>query len=116
MNVVESLLVVAHLLGMAGFVAAYFVQRRVAPEGPLVSMWAWCVLIVTVSGFGLVGVGILTDDHHDPVKMAIKGGLMTLLGVAVLVVYFRRRSFPRRLLSVFAAAVLVEVGVSVLIT
>lgn len=116
MQILQSLLVGAHLLGMAGFIAAYFVQRRTRPDGPLISMWAWSVLIVTASGFGLVGVGIATDDHHDPVKMIIKGGLMTVLGIAVLVVYFRRGSVPRQLPAVFTTAVLAEVAVSVLIT
>ncbi|WP_434444201.1 hypothetical protein [Lentzea sp. E54] len=116
MQIVQSVLVMGHLLGMAGFIAAYFVQRRVAPGGRLIPMWAWSVLIVTLSGFGLVVTGIVTGDHHDPVKMMIKGGLMTLLGVAVLVVFFRRRPIPRQLPAVFTAAVLAEVAVSVLIT
>jgi ABC-type transport system involved in cytochrome c biogenesis permease subunit len=116
MQILQSLLVVAHLLGMAGFIAAYFLQRRTAPQGRLIAMWAWCVLIITVSGFGLVVSGIITDTDHNPVKMIIKGVLMTLLGVTVLIVYFRRRPIPRQLPAVFTTAVLAEVLVSVLIT
>lgn len=115
MQVLQSLLVIAHLLGMAGFVAAYFVQRSTAPAGRLDPMWPWCVLIATVSGFGLVALGIVTDTHHDPVKMAIKGTLMTLLGVTVLILFFRRRPVHPRIPPALVGAVLVEVAVSVLI-
>lgn len=115
MTLLTSLLVLAHLLAMAGFIAAWFVQRRSARGGPLISLWAWSVLVTTVSGFGLVLVSVLTGGSHDPVKMAIKGAIMTVLGIAVLILYFRSRPVPSQVPAVFAGAVVAETAVSVLI-
>lgn len=115
MTVLTSLLVLAHLLAMAGFIAAFFLQRKTARGGPLISLWAWAVLVTTVSGFGLVLMGVLTANPHDPVKMAIKGAMMTVLGITVLVLYFRHRPVPSQVPAIFAGAVVAETAVSVLI-
>jgi hypothetical protein len=99
---------------MAGFVAAFFVQRRLAPTGSLISMWAWCVLFTNLSGFAMVVLGFMDGHVHDPVKMAIKGSLMTILGVPVLVLYFRKTRVGHRLNTAFGGLVLAEVLVSTL--
>jgi hypothetical protein len=100
---------------MAAFVAAFFVQRRLAPNGALISMWAWCVLFINLSGFSLVALGFVNGHVHDPVKMILKGSLMTILGLPVLVLYFRKARIGSRVNTAFGGLVLAEVLVSTLI-
>jgi hypothetical protein len=113
-NVLLSLLVIVHLLGMAGFIAAWAIQRGRPSGSPLVSLWAWCVLVMSVSGFALIGVGIAAGESNGHIKMIIKGTLMTVLGVTVLVYYFRRRGVTPTLPAALAGIVVAEVAVSVL--
>jgi hypothetical protein len=114
-TVLLSLIVIVHLLGMAGFVAAYGIQRQLPPGTPLVSLWAWCVLVMTLSGFALIFVGTAVGNEYSHVKMISKGTMMTIIGVTVLWFYFRRRGLSRTLPSVLAGLVVAEVAVSVLI-
>jgi hypothetical protein len=115
-STLTSLAVAVHLLSMAGFVAAFFVQRAVAPNGRLVALWPWSVLFISLSGFALVILSVTGEDHLNPWKMVAKGTMMTVLGVTVLVLYFRRRAAGRGVVTAFGILVLAEVGVSVLVS
>jgi hypothetical protein len=115
-STLTSLTVAVHLLSMAGFVAAFFVQRAVAPGGQLVTLWPWSVLFISLSGFALVILAVTGEDHLTTWKMVAKGTMMTVLGVTVLVLYFRRRPASRGVVTGFGILVLAEVAVSVLIS
>lgn len=116
METLTDVLVIVHLLAMAGFIAAYAVQRTRPPRSTLTPLWAWCVLIMTISGFSLLVASTMAGHQHGHIKMITKGVLMTLLGVTVLVVYFRRRTVSRTVPNALAGAVVAEVAVSVLLT
>jgi len=115
-STLTALAVAVHLLSIAGFVAAFFVQRAVAPGGRLVALWPWSVLFTSLSGFALVTLAVTGEDHLTTWKMVAKGMMMTVLGVTVLVLYFRRRPAGRSVVTTFGILVLAEVVVSVLVS
>jgi hypothetical protein len=115
MNTLLNAVLCIHLLAMACFISAYFVQRSTAPGGRLVSLWPWSVLAITVSGFGLVLINIFGTDTLSPLKMSVKGGLMTILGIAVLVAYFRHSKASNTTVNIFGGLLLCEVVAAVMI-
>ncbi len=106
------LLVFAHLLGMATLVAAFLLQRRTAPGGPLVSLWVSGAAVQLITGLALLGIEPLTDAGYDYIKTGLK--LVVALVVAGLAVSFRRAArVPPRLVPAMAGLVVLNVGLAV---
>lgn len=92
MQIVQSLLVVAHMLGLAAIIGTFFVQMR-AKSGFAVNVILAGAITQLVTGVALVGVGeAALDRDYNMVKITVKLviALIVLVGAVGAVVAQKR--------------------------
>ncbi|MBV2362359.1 hypothetical protein ACFPZ0_18590 [Streptomonospora nanhaiensis] len=111
MEIINSVLVFLHLLGMAGIIAGFLMQlitgHKASPKAILHSS-----LLQLVTGLLLVGVAEMGDDAVNHVKIAVK--LVVAVAVVVVAVLNVRRPSTRLAIAAGALAV-VNVAVAVFV-
>ncbi|MEU6646443.1 hypothetical protein ABZ863_28405 [Saccharomonospora sp. NPDC046836] len=114
MEIVYDVLVVLHLVGMAGIVSGV-VARSVAPAGPAPAITMWSAGAQVITGVALVGIASagLVANEIDNAKVAVK----LAIAVAVLVlahIWLRRPESDRRLFGTVAGLTFVNVVIAVI--
>lgn len=84
MDILHSILVAAHLLGMAAIVGAFFLQMRRKSDFQLVPVLAGAITQV-VTGVALVGLAQATDGDVNNAKVAVKLAIAVVVLVAAIV-------------------------------
>ncbi|SHG50363.1 hypothetical protein [Streptoalloteichus hindustanus] len=112
MEFVRNLLVFLHLLGMAALVAAFLLQRRTAPGGPLNKAWLHGSLLQLLTGIALVGVAEAAHREVNHVKIGVK--LVVLVVIAGFAAGMSsKKTIPAWLTPTLAALVVLNTGVAV---
>ncbi len=112
MAILYGVIVVLHLIGMAGVVGGWMSTVRTPRVVPAMVQGS---LVSLVTGLLLVGLAypVFDGDGIDNVKITVK--LVVALTIAVLVWVNRRRdAVPRGLLSLIGGLALLNVAVAVL--
>lgn len=94
MDILHSILVAAHFLGMAAIVGAFFVQMRRKRDFILTPMLAGAITQL-VTGLALVGLAEATDSDLIYPKIAVKLGIAVVVLVAAIVAVLKQRKGGR---------------------
>lgn len=112
MTIVYGVLVVLHLIGMAGVVGGWMVAIR---EPRILPAVVYGSLVALVTGLLLVGLNypVFGGEYIDNAKITVK--LVIALAIAVLAWVNRRRdAVPKGLLHLVGLLAVLNVGVAVL--
>jgi len=94
METLRLILRYAHLIGFAVLLGGAIVQY-VGGKTRVNATMAWGAVIQLVTGVLLSApLGRAEEDKPDPAKLAVKGVVAVLIGIMVLVPYFRKRKGP----------------------
>lgn len=102
MEILHSLLVALHFLGLAAIIGSFFVQMRRKSDFVLVPMLAGAITQL-VTGLALVGLAEAADFDVNYAKIGVKLTIaVVVLVAAILAVVFQRKG--RRVQPFFHAA------------
>ena len=94
MDILHSILLAAHLLGMAAIVGAFFLQMRRKSDFVLMPVLVGAITQL-VTGVALVGVAEATDGDLIYAKIGVKLGIAVVVLVAAIVVVLKQRKGGR---------------------
>lgn len=114
MEIVYDLLVVTHLLGMAGIVSGV-VARTISPAGPAGAITLYSAGAQVITGVALVGIASagLVATEVDNTKVAVKLGIAVLVLVLAHVLWRRPETSGRGLFAALAGFTLANVVIAV---
>lgn len=90
MDILHSILFVAHMLGLAAIIGAFFVQLR-SKSDLAVGVVLTGAIVQLLSGIGLVGVSQALDEDLDMTKISVKLGIAAIVLVAAIVAVLKQR-------------------------
>lgn len=94
MEILESVLVVAHLLGMAAIVGSFFVQLRRKTDFVLTPLLVGAI-VQAVTGLALVALAEISGEDLDYAKIGVKVVIATIVLTAAITAYFVQKKGGR---------------------
>lgn len=94
MDILHSVLLAGHLLGLAAIIGSFFLQMRRKTDFVLAPLLGGAITQV-VTGIGLVGVAEATDDHLIYAKIGVKLVIAVVVLVAAIVAVVVQRKGGR---------------------
>jgi hypothetical protein len=115
MDILHSLLLATHILGLAAIIGSFFVQMRRKSEFVLTPMLVGAI-VQLVSGVMLVGLAQMADRDLDMLKITVKlvVAIIVLVAAIVAVVTQRRGGRPNPWFHTAGGLAIVNVLVAVI--
>ncbi|WAC67332.1 hypothetical protein OVA14_06245 [Agrococcus sp. SL85] len=112
MELLHSLLLIAHLVGLSMLVGTFILQMR-ARSGHAFTIMLIGASVQLVSGIALYGLLMAGDEPVNHMKLGIKGLIALVVFVAALVGFLRQRAITkeRATLTTNGASVVADVAI-----